>query len=101
MPAPPDWSVTVVNITKNADYLPNCADRHIVQYLGALVSRGKSDRLLHRAPRIGDSMKTLYLLLKAAPRHDRQIMRLAVAGSTLIVLMMLAAELMTFVSHWT
>ena len=44
----------MVNITKSADYLPNCADRHIVQYLGALVSRGKSDQLLHRAPRSGD-----------------------------------------------
>jgi hypothetical protein len=37
--------------------------------------------------------------LKAAPRHDRRIMRLAIASSTLVVLTMLAAELMTFVNY--
>jgi hypothetical protein len=33
----------------------------------------------------------LYLLFKAAPRHDRWIMTLAVAGSTLIVFIMALA----------
>ena len=40
-------------------------------------------------------MKTLlHVLFKAVPRNDRQIMALAVAGSTLVVLMAVAAELM-------
>jgi len=38
-------------------------------------------------------MKTLlHLLLEAAPRHDRQLMTLAVAGSILLVLLAAAAQ---------
>jgi hypothetical protein len=37
----------------------------------------------------------LYLLFKAAPRHDRRIMTLAVASSTLIVFIMSVAALIS------
>jgi hypothetical protein len=40
-------------------------------------------------------MKTLlHVLFEAVPRNDRQMMALAVAGSTLLVLIAMAAELM-------
>jgi hypothetical protein len=36
----------------------------------------------------------LYGLIEATPRHDRQIMRAAIAGTTLLLLMAVAAQLM-------
>jgi hypothetical protein len=38
-------------------------------------------------------MSALLHLVKATPRHDRQIMMVAIAGSTLLLLMALAAQL--------
>jgi hypothetical protein len=35
----------------------------------------------------------LHVLFEATPRHDRQIMMVAVAGSTLLILMAVAAGL--------
>jgi hypothetical protein len=50
---------------------------------------------------MGDAMKALlYLPFQTVPRHDRQIMALALAASTLLLVVVLGLEVVAASAAW-